>query len=600
MADESSRTSNGRAWWDVYGGAVWASATLVIFVIGVVFRYFYIYKIHNPNDYVYSDMKMYVDLARRLNQPEYKLNIGDITHPPGNTWLLQYFMRSDPTKLSGLVRLNFIVASLVPLSMGFLGWVAYPAKKVSDASTSALNRILRAISRERTAQAAIIFGSVYFPYIDFGGYYLAEIHMTLVATLCIALYLLAMRLIADPEREPEVAPPTSAAKDYRTAKAKDETPEARSGFFDPLFEALRDRKARLFGAILCAVVGGFLFSFAMALKMVAMLAIGGFVATHFFFAKKPRWIFKFILPALFILAALPLTKVMVTRCTQANVEPGQTEGRFCTGSNKSAADFLLGHKGRIQGIEWRDPKVPGVVGFGNPAAYQHGYREKAVVPFLITNQEENNKAAWDWIRKNRGEALVLSFEHVWDAFGGSYPWPPNATKIWPFSYAFHFLFLVFVLFPALVRLTDVLRDRGVVGLLRSDEFILLSPIFGVCAAVFLATGEVRYRIPWDPVFFLLAIEFYRNIKYRFSEPKPVAAEPSAAADGGPSWPAESAPEGAWGGAPKPSPTEDEAPKSAPTKPVDAKDTSDEEGDEEDDHDDDDDDSKDAKKDPKDG
>ncbi|MFO0616462.1 MAG: hypothetical protein U0414_27970 [Polyangiaceae bacterium] len=503
-------------------GFIWLGLTVVVFVVGVIVRHLYIYKLHNPNDYVYSDMKMYVDLARRLNQPDYKLGIGDITHPPGNTWLLQYFMQSDPAKLMGLVRLNFIVASLVPLAMGFLGWVAFPAKKLADAAAKPAGlatRILVGLSRERTAQVAIILGSVYFPYIDFGGYYLAEIHMTLTATLCIALYLLAMRLVADPEVV--VEGPTSRAQTYRSATDRPKDAPTPIGMVAHLRATIRERPGRVVVAVLCAAIGGFLFSFAMALKMVAMLAIGGFVATHFFLSRKPRWLLRVAIAFVFVVAALPLTKKMVTRCTEANVEPGETVGHFCTGSNKSAADFLLGHKGRIQGIEWRDPKVPGVVGFGNPAAYQHGYREKAVVPFLITNQAENNKAAWDWVKKNKGEALVLSFEHVWDSFGGSYPWPPNATKIWPFSYAFHFLFLVFILFPALVRLTDVLRDRGVVGLLRSDEFILLSPIFGVCAAVFLATGEVRYRIPWDPVFFLLAIEFYRKITYRFWEPAPV-------------------------------------------------------------------------------
>lgn len=561
MTDNSSRPPASRslaAWWEVYRGAVWTLATLLIFVVGVVVRYFYIYKIHNPNDYVYSDMKMYVDLARRLNQPEYKLGIGDITHPPGNTWLLQYFMRSDPAKLTGLVQLNFVVASLVPLAMGFLGWVAYPAKKVAEAKTTLVNGVLRAISRERTAQASIILGSLYFPYIDFGGYYLAEIHLTLTATLCIALYLLAMKLVSEPE---------DAAGTAESSK-----PKAELGFFEHATTMLRQRPVRVAGALVCAAIGGFLFSFAMALKMVAMLALVGFMATHFLFARKPRWVWKLAVPFVFLVAAVPLTNTMVKRCTEAN------EGHFCTGSNKSAADFLLGHKGRIQGIEWRDPKVPGVVGFGNPAAYQHGYREKAVVPFLITNQAENNKAAWDWIRKNKGEAVVLSFEHVWDAFGGSYPWPPNATKIWPFSYAFHFLFLVFILFPALVRLTDVLRDRGVMGLLRSDDFVLLSPIFGVCAAVFLATGEVRYRIPWDPVFFVLAIQFYRHIRYRFFEPKPEPAAAPQAAEG-PSWTDEPSKDaGGWGGkaptknaagtadatasasAPKPSTDEDDAAK----------------------------------------
>jgi hypothetical protein len=206
---------------------------------------------------------------------------------------------------------------------------------------------------------------------------------------------------------------------------------------------------------------------------------------------------------------------------------------FCTGSNKSAADFLLGHYGRIEGIEWRDPAVPGVVAFGSPAAYQHGYRDRKVVPFLITNQKKNAEYAWKWVGEHPGEALVLSVEHVWDCFGGSYPWPANSTGLWQGSYASHYAFLFFVIFPAMALLAETLRKQGLIGLLRSVELLIFSPVIGVAVAVFVASGEVRYRIPWDGVFIVLAVELYRRTTFRFGAVAPtpasvpvVAAEPA--------------------------------------------------------------------------
>ncbi len=446
-----------------------AAATSVIYVIGVVLRWFYTTAWHDPNKYVYSDMAMYVSLARRLSQHNYVLGIGDVTHPPGNTWILMYFMAHFPT-LPGeqlphaLVLFLFVISALVPLSIGLLGWVTFG---------------------KRAAYGSICLASAYFAFIDFGGYFLAEIHLTFLGPLIIAAYIGAMKLVAsDPSPK-------------RTA-----------------------------GVVGLAVTGGILFSLAMALKMVTMPAVLGFCGIHFLFSRRPKVLQKIVVLAIFLLASAPLTGKIVVRCTEAN------DHHFCSGSNKSAADFLMGHYGRIQAIEWRDPKFHGYVGFGNPAAYQHGYRETRVVPFLITNQEMNNKYAWNWVRGNPGQALVLGVEHIWDSFGGSYAWPPAATAVWAWSYAFHFLFLGFVLFPALVLLTDVLRKRGVMGLMRSDEMLVVSPIIGVCVAVFAATGEVRYRVPWDGLFMILAVEFYGRMKLRFWEPKQEAAgEAPANADG---------------------------------------------------------------------
>jgi hypothetical protein len=442
--------------------------TWLIFAVGVILRWFHITLWHDPRKYVYSDMAMYVGLAKRLVKPGYVVTIGDITHPPGNTWLLMYFWNRDPS-FQQLVYFQFAVCALLPLAVGALGWITLG---------------------KRTGQGALVVASLYFGFIDYGGYFLAEIHIALIATLTFVVYLAAMKLA---EREPT--------------------------------------RRRTAGFIALAALAGFLFSVAMALKMVAMPAVLGFCALHLLFSRTPKIRSRILVLAVFLVAAAPLTAKLVHRCTVAN------DGHFCTGSNKSAADFLLGHYGRIEGIEWRDPAVPGVVAFGSPAAYQHGYRERKVVPFLITNQKKNAEYAWKWVGEHPGDALVLSIEHVWDCFGGSYPWPANSTGLWPGSYASHYAFLFLIIFPAMVLLVETLRKRGVIGLLRSVELLIFSPVIGVAVAVFVASGEVRYRIPWDGVFIVLAVELYRQTTFRFSEPAPtpasvpvVAAEPVLAAE----------------------------------------------------------------------
>ena len=93
------------------------------------------------------------------------------------------------------------------------------------------------------------------------------------------------------------------------------------------------------------------------------------------------------------------------------------------------------------------------------------------------------------------------------------------------SQAFHYLFLVFLLFPSMMLLVDVARQRGLVALLRSTELAIFSPILGVIISVMIATGEARYRIPWDMCFILLAVEFYRRLG-RAPAPPPAALSPA--------------------------------------------------------------------------
>jgi hypothetical protein len=424
-------------------------AALVTFILGIAWRCLHIFKLHDPHSHADSDMRMYLNLAKKFATPGFVPAIDDVTHPPATAMLFSWFFQRDPTYRS-LINFQAVITCLVPLA------VAGFALAVFD---------------KRTAKWALIVSSLYFPFIDYGGYFLSEEYMIFLNPLTAALFI---------------------------ASAKQKS------------------MARVVGV---GLIAGVAFFVSMAFKMVAFPAMLGFCGLYWLFSPDASRKFKTIAVLTLFLGAAPGTAALSARCTKAN------EGHFCLVSNKSPADFLLGHYGRIQSVTWKVPALNYHVAFGSPAAYQRGYKETPVVPFKLTDGPNNNAAAWKWIGTHKVEALVLSCEHVYDTFCGSLPWPSIADAVWPASEAFHFIFLAFLLLPSLAICLDVMRRQGLRKFLESRELLTLSLVFGLVAAVFLATGEARYRAPYDSVFILLAIRFYFG--FGRSEPALAATTPEA-------------------------------------------------------------------------
>ena len=423
-------------------------AAIVAFLVGVLWRCLHILKFHDLRSHADSDMRMYLNLAKKFATPGFVPKIDDITHPPATAMLFSWFYRHDETYQS-LIYFQTVVTCLVPLA------VAAFALAVFD---------------RRTAKWALIVSSLYFPFIDYGGYFLSEVYMILLNPLTAALFIAAAKQKTIPR------------------------------------------------VVLVGLVAGVAFWVSMAFKMVAFPAMLGFCALYWLFSPDASRKFKTIAVLTVFLGAAPGTIALSARCTKAN------EGNFCLVSNKSPADFLLGHYGRVQGVSWKVPSINYHVSFGNPCAYQHGYRETPVVNFKLTDGPQNNATAWKWIRTHPHEALVLSFEHVYDTFCGGLPWPSVADAVWPASEAFHFIFIAFLLLPSLAQCLEVIRKRGFRKLLESRDLLVLSLVFGLVAAVFAATGEPRYRIPYDSVFILLAIRYYMGFKWHALPPSEEAHE----------------------------------------------------------------------------
>jgi hypothetical protein len=142
------------------------------------------------------------------------------------------------------------------------------------------------------------------------------------------------------------------------------------------------------------------------------------------------------------------------------------------------------------------------------------------MPFSITDSEKNFQTAMTWIQEHPAQTVVLTGEHVYDLFFGSIPWPSAASKYWVSAEAAHYAFVLLMLFPACVRCIDILRARGLRRFLGSLEALILSPVVGLVASAAIATGEPRYRIPFDSFFMIVAMEFFAA--WMFGRSKPAA------------------------------------------------------------------------------
>jgi hypothetical protein len=325
---------------------------------------------------------------------------------------------------------------------------------VSSLTPLAVGAMAWAAFDRLTAAWALAITSFGYFYVEYASFFLAEIYMMFLVPLTLALYITAVK----------------SKKPWQVA--------------------------------LIGCVAGVSFFVALAFKMVALAALPGFAIVHWLFTRGSSRRYKTIaLVALFVGAA-PGMFAMAARCTDAN------KGEFCFGSSKGSSDFLLGHYGRIHSLNWTDAT------FGSPAAQQHGYEDKPKVGFSIMDSKANSDAAWDWVGRNELPALVLSVQHVFDMLSSNAPWPVIWTPEWPRAQGYQYLFVIFIMFPALMVFVDLARAHGFRGMLRSYEFALFSTLFGLFAAVFIATGEPRYRLPFDCVFIVLAVRFYIRVTTR--------------------------------------------------------------------------------------
>jgi hypothetical protein len=347
---------------------------MLLYVCGIGIRAIYTFHAHPPEHFIASDMYFYVTLAKRLASTAGPLDPWDVTHPLGYPMLLS-FLISGGGSLARVAGVQFVVSCLVPPALGLLGAAAYG---------------------RRTGLLAFAFGTLYFPFIEYGALFLSEIHF--IFWLAIA--------------------------------------------FAALFAARRARRRAI--SLALAAAAGAALSIAAAFKSVALPAALFFFAVEgaaLLFARTHRaahattggsralvarlkpWLLR---GAVCALAAAPLLVALTRACTRAN------RGEVCVTGNKVGSDFLLGHYGRLANIEWK-PEGYDFVRFGSPGAWLRHYDAQARVPFTMTDGPANRAEAWRWIAAHPGEAVVLSLDHVYDTFLGPAMWPSFEHSSWPLA-----------------------------------------------------------------------------------------------------------------------------------------------------------------------
>jgi hypothetical protein len=441
--------------------------TTIAFVAGVAIRTNYTFRVQPPQRYVYSDMGLYVELARRLATSSEPLAPWDVTHPIGYPAVLAALYSWDPS-LNRAAHVQLLVSCLVPLATGLLGLATFG---------------------RRTAFACVIFSSFYFPFIDFGALFLAEIYFIFWLAISFAGLFAAMRV-------------------------QTRTP-----------------------MILLSLGSGLALSLASALKSVALPAVACFFLANVFgklltrTSSTPVGVLQAgtslrrlkgvaLRGSITAVAASPLLIVLATICTRAN------RGHMCVTGNKVGADFLLGHYGRIGSMGW-GADLGRAFQFGSPGSYLRHYDNVARVAFPMTDSVANAAEASRWVFAHPFEAIVVSLDHIYDAFFGVAAWPTYATSQWPFAHLAQYVFLIFLFIPTVLVCADLMR-LGARHVLSSQTALVLAPVTALAITVAIATGEVRYRIPFDLFFIVVACALatgdFRRVDGSFSQAPDKATE----------------------------------------------------------------------------
>jgi hypothetical protein len=426
---------------------LWVS---LVYVCGVVLRILYTLKIQRPETVIYADMGLYIGRARRL-AAGLPVEAADVTTGLGYPALLSFL--SSNGSFGRAVIAQLIISCLLPLALGLLAAAAYG---------------------RRTALLAVVFGSLYFPFIEYGALFLTELHLTFWLALAFAGFMAAHRA-----RRPGAALALAAGGGLALSIAA-------------TFKTLA-----LPPAVAFFVVDG----------VAHAVGRGGAGSSPSLFVRLKPWLLRGALAAL---AAAPVLGVMSSVCTRAS-------GRFCVTGKEMGHDFLLGHYGRIADIEWGPEHDK--YRFGSPSAYLRNYEKHIKVPFSISDARANRAEAWRWIKANPGDAIVISLDHVYDTMFGPVMWPTMNSDKWSLGAASQFVFILLLFVPTVLAAARVLR-RGLRAALVNRTALMLAPIGALMVTVMIATGEVRYRIPFDVFFIAIACAYFVGDLARIDDPTP--------------------------------------------------------------------------------
>jgi hypothetical protein len=105
------------------GPGLWV---LLVYACGIALRAIYTYRVQPPVGLLYSDMELYVGIARRIAS-RLPLIAPDVTHPLGYPALLAFLGAGGA--FPEAINFQFVVSCLVPAAVGLLGAAAYGRRR---------------------------------------------------------------------------------------------------------------------------------------------------------------------------------------------------------------------------------------------------------------------------------------------------------------------------------------------------------------------------------------------------------------------------------------------------------------------------------------
>lgn len=225
--------------------------------------------------------------------------------------------------------------------------------------------------------------------------------------------------------------------------------------------------------------------------------------------RRPHWP---LVSAAVLLGIMVSVVPMSLRCTRL------MEGQFCLVATNGPVNILQGHYGDKFMFHWRDYARNYHFDFGSPTASLRGYTESVDLPFGAYESARNMQLVLAYVRAHPGAALLQSFRNVLDLYDGRTIWPSAQLFGRDFGAIYQRLFWFLILPPACLCLA--LRWRRTMDLEADSlrEWLLFAPLLGLMALVFIAEGEVRYRVPFDSLFIILAARGYADLAARLRAP----------------------------------------------------------------------------------
>lgn len=411
---------------------------------GLGFRYLYLLRLHHPRHYVVSDAAGLMAVAQRFLQAAEVQTIWDTVWPPGAPALLALLAGGDPG-LQLAAWFQLALAALVPLLIAHATWLA---------------------AGRRAAELALIFASLHFGFIHYGGFVLSEQVFQFAVSLAFWSSVVALQ-----------------------------QGEHTLGLGLP-----RRRERWLLAAY--GGASGAAWAFASSVRPNALPVVASSAALVALFGGirgKSRY-----LPLLAgaVLAGLLGLAPLADRCSRLS-------GAFCPVSNNVAMNVALGQAGEVNAVFFRNPSHPELdSGWAPPALLQHGYPETRIVPFSIFDTKE--ALLWVWHRFLAAPHLFLlrGIGNALDLFRLEY-WPEDYGGLSRrLAVVLKEAFLLGVVVPGLfgccLCLRRTLRSRTGSAL---SLWLAVLPL-GLCWVAALSLGEPRYRIPFDGVFVLFAAALY--------------------------------------------------------------------------------------------